>query len=121
MLFANKLYITMNGCNVNNMYQVIREQIRPNLDVRFFSITMCDPEVAEYWNTNIIGTGKQISNVHTLSDDGLTLTSVMLYRSRDDWHSMTSDEYLNDTLFVAQNSYNKTNNITRIFKSAMEI
>lgn len=111
----------MNGCNVNNMYQVIREQIRPNLDVRFFSITMCDPEVAEYWNTNIIGTGKQISNVHTLSGDGLTLTSVMLYRSRDDWHSMTSDEYLNDTLFVAQNSYNKTNNITRIFKSAMEI
>ncbi len=51
--FANKRYITMNGCNVNNMYQVIREQIRPDLNVKFFSITMCDPAVAEYWNKSI--------------------------------------------------------------------
>lgn len=121
MFFVNKQYIIINGYRVNKMYQVIREQIRPNVNVNFFSIHMCAPAVAEYWNTNIIDSGKQISNTHTLSDDGLTLTSVMLYRSKDDWYDMTSDEYLNKELFTMQNNYNKDNNITRLFKSAIEL
>ena len=55
------------------MYQVIREQKRPNIDVNFFSIAAsCGQEVVDYWNTEIIGTGKQISNSHTLSEDGFT-------------------------------------------------
>lgn len=103
------------------MYQVIREQKRPNIDVSFFSITSCGQEVVDYWNNEIIGTGKQISNIHTLSEDGLTLTSVILFKSKEAWQEMISDRYLNENLFVAQDAYNKDNSIVRIFKSAKEI
>ena len=103
------------------MYQVIREQYRPNVDVKFFSIHMCDAEVVKYWVTTYVDSGKQVNSTHTLSDDKLTLTAMFLYRTRDEWHEMTADKYLNETLFKQQTEYNKENNITRIFKSAFEI
>lgn len=103
------------------MYQVIREQIRPDVDVGFFSITTCGQEVVDYWNNEIVGTGKQISNTHTLSEDGLTLTSVILFESKEAWQSMIADKYLNENMFVAQDAYNTNNKIIRIFKSAKEI
>jgi hypothetical protein len=104
------------------MYQVIREQKRPNIDVNFFSIAAsCGQEVVDYWNTEIIGTGKQISNSHTLSEDGLTLISVIVFKSKEAWQEMIADRYLNENLFVTQDAYNKDNNIVRIFKSAKEI
>ena len=103
------------------MYQVVREQSRPNIDVKFFSIHMCDAEVINYWGTTYVDSGKQVNSTHTLSDDKLTLTSMFLYRTRDEWHEMTADKYLNETLFKQQTEYNKENNITRIFKSAFEI
>lgn len=103
------------------MYQVIREQKRPNNDVKFFSITTCGQEVVDYWNREIIGTGKQISNSHTLSEDGLTLTSVILFKSKEAWQEMIADRYLTENLFVTQDAYNKDNGIVRIFKSAKEI
>lgn len=103
------------------MYQVIREQTRPNTDVNFFSISSCGQEVVDYWNNEIIGTGKQISNTHTLSEDGLAITSVILFESKEAWQEMIADPYLNEKLFVSQDAYNKDNNIVRIFKSAKEI
>lgn len=119
--YVNKLHTTMNGYKINNMYQVIREQYRPNVDVKFFSIHMCGEEVIKYWDTKIVDSGKQVSSTHTLSQDGLTLISTFLYRSRDDWHEMAADKYLNNTFFKQQTDYNKENNIIRIFKSAFEI
>lgn len=103
------------------MYQVVREQIRPSIDVDFFSVVKHAPEVAKYWNDNIVKTGKHISSLHTLSDDGLIMTTTMTYASKDAWYDMTSDEYLNDNLFPIQREYNKNNNIIRTFKSATEI
>jgi hypothetical protein len=49
------------------------------------------------------------------------MTTTMIYASKDAWYDMTSDQYLNDTLFVIQREYNKNNNIIRTFKSATEI
>lgn len=103
------------------MYQVIREQIRPNTDVDFFSITSCGQDVINYWNTEIINTGKQISNTHTLSEDELTLTSVILFESKESWQEMIADRYLTENLFAPQDAYNINNKINRIFKSAKEI
>jgi hypothetical protein len=103
------------------MYQVVREQIRPSVDIEFFSVIKHVPAVANYWNDNIVKTGKHISSVHSLSDDGLVMTTVMTYSSKDAWYDMTSDEYLNDNLFSVQREYNKKHNIIRIFKSAIEL
>jgi hypothetical protein len=119
--YASKQHTTTSGYKVNNMYQVIREQTRPNIDVKFFSIHMCEDEVIKYWDTVIVDSGRQISSTHTISEDGLTLTSTFLYRSRDDWHEMAADKYLHTTLFKQQTDYNKQHNIIRIFKSAFEI
>lgn len=102
------------------MYKVVREQIRPSIDISF-SVARLAPEVAKYWDETYVLTNKQLSSEHTLSDDGLTMTTVMIYASKDDWYDMTSDPYLNETLFVMQREYNKNNNITRIFKSATEL
>jgi hypothetical protein len=63
----------------------------------------------------------RISNTHTLSEDGLTLTSVILFESKEAWQEMIADRYLNENMFVAQDAYNKDNKIIRIFKSAKEI
>jgi hypothetical protein len=103
------------------MYQIIREQIRPSIDVDFFSIAKHAPEVVKYWDDTIVKTRKHLGSTHTLSEDGLTMTTVMIYASKDAWYDMTSDQYLNDTLFVIQRAYNKNNNIIRTFKSATEI
>ena len=103
------------------MYQVIREQVRPSTSVDFFSVTKHAPEVAEYWNNTVVKTAKHVSSTHSLSEDRLTMTTIMIYASKDAWYDMTSDQYLNDTLFVIQREYNKNNNIIRTFKSATEI
>lgn len=103
------------------MYQIIREQVRPSIDVDFFSVSKHAPELSSYWNDNIVKTGKHISSTHSLSEDKLTMTTIMIYASKDAWYDMTSDQYLNDTLFVIQREYNKKHNIIRTFKSATEI
>lgn len=103
------------------MFTVVREQTRPNIGVEFFSaVEHCPPEVIDYWNKAIVLTGKQISSTHKLSDDGLIVTTVMVYRSKDDWHDMTSDKYLIKNLYQVQEEYNYNNNITRVFTSAVE-
>lgn len=103
------------------MYQITREQVRPNTDVDFFSIVKLAPDIAEYWHEKFILTKKIISNKHTLSEDKLTMTTVSQWASKDDFYDMISDPYLNETLFDMQREYNKYHNITRIFKDIVEL
>ena len=105
------------------MYQTIRQQIRPNTTVEFYSpenSVNIRQDMKYHLFTTYIQTGKQVDVTKTLSEDGLTQTITFL------WDSVESKtEFTNDPVTVLINAdsdaYRIENGIILQFVSEGEI
>jgi hypothetical protein len=74
------------------MYQVIRKQIRPNINVNFFlGEDQVLTSTRQYLYMTYVATAKQLSMTKEVSEDGLTMTVKQLWVSRDDYLECKND------------------------------
>ena len=105
------------------MFQTVRQQIRPNTSVEFYSPDQSPNitrEILRYQFINYIKNGKQIDVTKSISEDGLTQTITVL------WDSQASqEEYTNDltikAIFEDGEAYRVANGIELIRVSSGEI
>lgn len=94
------------------MFTVIRKQKRPNKNILFY--TEQYPPTVEY-NTyfyeKYIKTGKFIKSEKHISDDGLTMVGITVWRSHPIFLEYVTDEYCCNNLIEPSNMYDKTNDI----------
>jgi hypothetical protein len=67
--------------------------VRPSTDVAFYTTT---DEFNADFNTQFISTGKLLERTASISPDGLTLTVVNKYRTKEDF-----DEFLTSSIGIA--------------------
>lgn len=82
---------------------------RPSKSISFYE--SMDEVVIAYFYYKFIRTKKVISDVRTLSDDGLVLTSVSEWSSVEDYLDLLTDEYCHTNMLVTAKKYNAENNI----------
>jgi hypothetical protein len=96
------------------MWQVVRQQSRPNTSVEFYdpaNSTTLDRNVLKYVFQNYIVTGKHIDVTKTVSEDGLTQTITVLWESQEAETEFTNDPNTAPIFEDGQN-YRTANNIT---------
>lgn len=106
------------------MWQSIRKQIRPNTDVRFFAMannTVITDEFKEYWVSTYSLTDKCIYVHSEVSEDGLELTTTMIWDSRESIDQMLSDPVCIEQLLDIKDAYLQENNIQEILVSTTEV
>ena len=82
---------------------------RPNASIPFFESK--DEVVIAYFYYKFIRTKKVISDVKTLSDDKLVLTSVSEWASVEDYLDLLTNEYCHVNIVVPSKEYNTKHNI----------
>ena len=78
------------------MYKTIRQQIRPNTDVEFYSpenSSNITQDMKRYLFFTYVSTGKQLDVEKTISEDGLTQTITILWDSEE-----SNNEYMIDPI-----------------------
>ena len=95
------------------MYQIIAKHTRPSVDVEFYSILGSDAESVAFlrhWDETFKFNGKLIFVDSQISEDQLTMTTIML------WDSQASyDEAMADPIVInkwnLRREYNRANGI----------
>jgi len=95
------------------MYQIISKHTRPSVDVEFYSILGSDDESVAFlshWEDTVKINGKLIFVDSQISEDQLTMTTIML------WDSQASyDEAMDDPIVInkwnLRREYNTANGI----------
>jgi|688.fasta_scaffold1683246_1 hypothetical protein len=83
---------------------------RPDASIPFFE--SMDELVIAYFYYKFIRTKKVISDVKTLSDDKLILTSVSCWTSVEDYLDLLTNEYCYANIVIPSREYNTKHNIT---------
>lgn len=95
----------------NNMYIVTRVHTRPNLEVEFFHPKEATtPEFKNYFIETYIGTGKSILIEHSVSEDGLAMTSTSIWDNEASFTQFSNDPNANELITTAT-AYNTANGI----------
>ena len=91
------------------MIRFTKTQTRPNTSVPFYESK--DDAVKAYFYNTFIKTKKFLTDVKTLSEDRLVLTSVSDWSSTQDYLDLLTDEYCYVNIVIPSKEYNKKNNI----------
>ena len=83
---------------------------RPDVSIPFFESK--DELIIAYFYYKFIRTKKVISDVKTLSDDKLILTSVSCWTSVEDYLDLLTNEYCYANIVIPSREYNTKHNIT---------
>ena len=106
------------------MWQTIRKQTRPSLDVDFFSPASApgvDPSFKEYWKATYIDTNKLIYMHTELSEDKLELIITMIWDSTESVDEMLADPVVNTDFMPIKNAYLAEHGLTEIVIAREEI
>lgn len=106
------------------MWQLIRKQIRPNLEVNFFQQAnneLISDEFKTYWVDTYVATDKCIYVSGEPSEDGLELTITMLWDSRESIDAMLNDPICHEGLFAVKAAYLAENQIQEFIVSSLEV
>jgi hypothetical protein len=102
------------------MIQLTVKEIRPNTSVNFFEGIQdpsVDQSIRDYFFENYIETGKLIATEKNLSEDGLTLTKIMIWNSDQDRQDFIKDPFLIQHMHSKKSKYNAENNIIQFIGS----
>jgi hypothetical protein len=91
------------------MIRFTKTQTRPNTSVPFYESK--DDAVKAYFYNKFIKTKKFLTDIKTLSEDQLVLTSVSDWSSTQDYLDLLTDEYCYVNIVIPSKEYNKKNNI----------
>lgn len=76
------------------MFRITKTQTRSNTSVPFFHETSNrSAEFRQYFRTNFIETGKNLSSTRTYSEDQLTCVSVTEWESQEAFQTYITDTY----------------------------
>lgn len=106
------------------MWQTIRKQTRPNLEVQFFGPAHSpgvDPSFKQYWQDTYINSDKLIYAHTELSEDQLEMTLTMIWDSRETVDAMLADTNVLENFMPVKNAYLEQNGMTEIVVSNEEI
>lgn len=86
--------------------------VRPDKSILFYDeIEEASTEYKSYIYNNFIKNKRMIKSEKTLSEDGLTLTTTMLWDNEDSFLDLCTDEFLFNDRIHKVNVYNVTNGI----------
>lgn len=97
------------------MFQVIRKQTRSSTATPFFVVKnspTLSTEIMDYFIANYALTNKFISSDNVVSENGLELTTTMLWESSAAHASFNNDPYIVENLKNAEQAYLNANGIT---------
>lgn len=106
------------------MWQTIRKQTRPSLDVAFFGPAHSpgvQPTFKQYWQDTYINSDKLIYAHTELSEDQLEMTITMIWDSRETVDAMLADATVIAEFLPIKNAYLEANGMTEIVISNEEI
>ena len=97
------------------MFKETRKQTRPDTNVQFWTV-QTDPAVTDefrnYFYENYVLTGKFISTMSEISNDGLSMTMIAIWNSESDYTDSTNDPAIQAGLRNNANAWWTANNIT---------
>lgn len=91
------------------MIRFTKTQTRPDVSIPFYESR--DDAVKAYFYNKFIKPKKFLTDVKTLSEDRLVLTSVSDWSSVQDYLDLLTDEYCYVNIVIPSKEYNKKNNI----------
>ena len=105
------------------MWQIIRKQIRPNVDVPFFSMQtdLVSNEFKQHWRDTYVQTDKLIYIHAEPSEDNLSLSITMIWDSRESVDAMLADPIVQENLLTIKNAYLEQNGIVEIVELNQEV
>jgi hypothetical protein len=103
------------------MYKVIRQDVRPNLDVPFGTEDFLNISVTTRLYLMTTHSDKFINISSENSPDGLTQTTTIIYASKDAYLAFTEDPEVIENIINKPKEYNDANGIIRTRISEEEI
>jgi hypothetical protein len=98
-----------------SMYQTIKKQIRPSLEVEFFKPrsenSPLSQECRDYVDLNYLSTGKQLFSEQTVSDNGLELTIILIWDSSESEQEFFQDQFVIENFVNVRDAYFTANGI----------
>ena len=105
------------------MFIVTRKQIRPSINVPFFSPENCmqnSQEFKDYVYENYILTEKMLYTSKEVSESGLELVTTIVWSKREYAEGYWQDPFIVENLANLKKEYIEKNNITEEIVSAEE-
>lgn len=106
------------------MWQTIRKQTRPNLEVAFFGPAHSpgvDPSFKQHWQDTYVNTNKLIYSHTEVSADQLEMTITMIWDSRESVDAMLADSVVVTSFLTVKNAYLEANGMSEIVISKEQI
>lgn len=103
------------------MYEIIREDVRPTLDVPFVTTDLINLSTMARLHLATMHSDKFISIDSSNSPDGLTCTTTARFKSKDAFFEFSHDPIVMEHLINKHDEYNNANSIVRSIKSAKEL
>jgi len=95
------------------MIKLTKTYVRPNTQVEFFNPKdKMDLPSKRHMKVTYIDSGMIVSNETTLSADGLTQTTVIVFNTEESWYQFRDDTIIQNSVLNARAVYNIENNIT---------
>lgn len=91
------------------MFKVIKKQIRPNTSVDFY--VPSNPELLEWLYTNYFQPGKMLVPESSVSENGLELTTTVLFQSEEIAREWKYNSYVVEHLHTPNEAYCAANGI----------
>ena len=97
------------------MYKNTRKVTRPNTSVEFRNMLheSVSQNVKEHWIANYKNNGKCLSVESETSSNGLEMTTVTMWDSKDSWDQYQADPIFTEGLFSPIHAYQDANGFTR--------
>jgi len=105
------------------MWQTVRKQTRPNIDVPFFNMrtTLVSDDFKLYWRDTFVSTDKLVYMHSDMSEDQLENTITMIWNSRESVDEMLADPRVQAELLAVKQAYLEETGITEIIVSNQEV
>lgn len=97
------------------MFKVIKKYTRSSIVTPFYSELGTTDDIALYIKQNYFLTGKFVSSSSEYSEDKLTLTQTLIFKTKHDFSEFIKDEFLGKTLFGPRQYYDIQNEICNDF------
>ncbi len=91
------------------MYKIIKKQVRPNTSVPFYSIA--DEEFKAWLAETYFKTGKMLPPEITVSEDGLELSTTVIFASEEVAREWKYNPVVAEKLHALQEAYCEANGI----------
>lgn len=104
------------------MYKITAVQTRPSTSVQFWGPTTpgVTEEHTQYFRETYVNTGKQLDFSAQVSNDGLQLTTTLIWKDQESLQEWKNDPLIKSRFFDVQEAYLNAHGIT-ITRSAEEI